>query len=83
MNIVYGFGGMRSDGDKLSFEPSIPQAWNSYSFRIHYKGDVLLIEIGREEASFHMLHGSEIEILIYGKPVTLGKEKVTVAIPKR
>ncbi|HCM14276.1 MAG TPA: family 65 glycosyl hydrolase, partial [Lachnospiraceae bacterium] len=33
MNIVYGFAGMRSDGDILSFSPSIPAAWNGYSFR--------------------------------------------------
>jgi maltose phosphorylase len=82
MNIVYGFGGMRSDGDKLSFEPSIPQAWSGYSFRIHYKNDVVLIEIGKDEASFSTLHGSEIEVLLYDKPVTLSKVKVSVAIPK-
>ncbi|MDF2484131.1 MAG: Kojibiose phosphorylase [Herbinix sp.] len=82
MNIVYGFGGMRSDGDKLSFEPSIPQAWSGYSFRIHYKNDVVLIEIGKDEASFSTLHGSEIEVLLYDKPVTLSKVKVSVTIPK-
>lgn len=27
MNIVYGFGGLRSDGEKLSVAPSIPKNW--------------------------------------------------------
>ncbi len=41
MNIVYGFGGMRSDGELLSFEPSIPSHWSRYCFQVAYRGSVL------------------------------------------
>jgi maltose phosphorylase len=34
VNIVYGFGGMRSDGHILKFNPSIPKAWDRYNFKI-------------------------------------------------
>ena len=82
MNIVYGFGGMRSDQERLSFAPSIPGAWNAYSFRIHYNDDVLQVEINQKEASFYTLHGSELEIIVYGQAITLGQEKVSLLIPK-
>lgn len=82
MNIVYGFGGMRSDGDILSFSPSIPKAWKGYSFRIHYEEDVIEVEITKDKAFFHTVNGSKINVMIYDQPVTLSGEKTTVAIPE-
>jgi maltose phosphorylase len=81
MNIVYGFGGMRSDQKQLSFAPSIPEAWNAYSFRIHYRRDVIQVEINQTEACFYTLHGTPIEVIIYDQPVTLGHDKVKLALP--
>ena len=34
MNLVYGFGGMRTDGEELSFEPSLPAKWTAFTYRI-------------------------------------------------
>ena len=82
MNIVYGFGGMRSDGETLSFSPSIPGAWKGYSFRIYYQEDVIEVEILRDRAYFHTVHGSEIDILIYEQPVTLTGERTMISIPE-
>lgn len=82
MNIVYGFGGMRSDGELLSFSPSIPQAWNGYSFNIHYQNDVIKLEIDKEKAIFCVENGSEIQVLIYGKPTIINGEKTVITIPK-
>jgi maltose phosphorylase len=80
MNIVYGFGGMRSDLERLSFAPSIPKVWRSYSFRIHYQQDVIQVEINQEEASFYTLKGTEIEVSIYGQPVTIKGERISLPI---
>lgn len=80
MNIVYGFGGMRSDREILSFAPSIPEDWNSYSFRIHYQNDVIEIEINKERVSFHTENGTGITVLIYGKQYMLSSEKTIVSI---
>jgi maltose phosphorylase len=81
MNIVYGFGGMRSDGKQLSFSPSIPRDWNGYSFRIHYQNDVIQVEINKEQAAFYSIKGTEISVLVYGEQLTISKEKVLVPIP--
>ena len=82
MNIVYGFGGMRSDQERLSFAPSIPQNWKAYSFRIHYNNDVIQVEIDQREACFHTQYGTEIDVIIYDQPVTLGREKARFLVPK-
>lgn len=80
MNIVYGFGGMRSDLELLSFAPTIPEDWNSYSFRIHYRKDIIEIEITKEQASFHTVNGTAITVAIYDQQYTLSSEKTIVAV---
>jgi maltose phosphorylase len=37
-NIMYGFGGMRTDKQILAFSPSIPKKWNKLSFKLLYQG---------------------------------------------
>ena len=82
MNIVYGFGGMRADGEELSFTPSIPKQWDGYSFRISYGGDIILVEVSKEEVSFVTVHGRNILVRIYGENILLGNEKYVIRIPK-
>lgn len=82
MNIVYGFGGMRADGEQLSFSPSIPKNWNSYSFRIGYQESVILIEVAKTQVSFQVMEGKNVLVRIYEKEYTLGKEKLLISLPK-
>ena len=74
MNIVYGFGGMQSDGACLSLSPSIPEQWQSYSFRLGYQEDIIVVEVGRETVSLYTLNGKNIRIWLYKEEVVLGKE---------
>ncbi|MBW4081860.1 glycoside hydrolase family 65 protein [Paenibacillus sp. S150] len=67
MNIVYGFGGMRSDGECLSFRPTLPQRWSSYSFQVMYEGVLLGIAVDRENVSFTALRGGTAGIRVYGQ----------------
>ena len=81
MNIVYGFGGMRSDREKLVFNPSIPKAWKSYSFRILYENSILGIIVDKECVSFKVMNGSTINICVYGEEYSIGNEGVQLDIP--
>ena len=81
MNIVYGFGGMRSDGDRLVFQPSIPQQWQSYSFRILYQGAVLCVAVGRESVSFQVVSGPAVLAQIYGTVYDIDYNGIELAIP--
>ena len=81
MNILYGFGGMRSDKEFLSFNPSIPKVWNGYSFRLGYHNDVIVVEVSKETVRFYTLNGTKLQIEVYGKLVTLSNDKTSINIP--
>lgn len=81
MNIVYGFGGMRSDGEKLSFNPSIPGKWSCYSFNILYKGLTVNVQVSKGKVHFKACP-SEVSLVVYGKEINVGPEGVDVDIPK-
>ena len=66
MNIVYGFGGLRSDGEKLSVAPSIPKNWGGYSFNISYKGVVIVYIKTKGDGV--------VELNVYGKDVEINSE---------
>lgn len=82
VNIVYGFGGMRSDGDILKFNPSIPKIWDSYSFRVVYKEAILLIKIDKEKLNFTTLNGKSVEVVIYDEKYTIHPEGVVLPMPE-
>ncbi len=81
VNIVYGFGGMRSDGEILSFAPSIPKKWNSYSFHITYGGDVIAVTVNPKEVSFFTKDGTELDILVYQEKVKINGKPSIIPIP--
>jgi len=81
MNIVYGFGGMRSDGSELSFSPSVPNGWDGYSFRISYRNNVIFVDVSRENVTFRTSDDTPVSVNVYGKPIVLGREAEIVPIP--
>ncbi|XID95599.1 glycoside hydrolase family 65 protein [Paenibacillaceae bacterium WGS1546] len=78
MNIVYGFGGMRSDGDRLVLRPTIPERWESYSFPISYKESKLLVEVTKQRASIKIVSGNAVNLTVYGQAHTVTAAGVTI-----
>ncbi|MDF2631705.1 MAG: Kojibiose phosphorylase [Caproiciproducens sp.] len=81
MNIIYGFGGMRSDRDILCFHPTIPRQWKSYSFQIMVRNDTLFVKVEQEKLRLHTKNGSEQRIRLYDKDIVIGQAEVEVEIP--
>jgi maltose phosphorylase len=81
LNIVYGFGGTRTDGDLLSFSPSLPSAWRSYAFRLVFHGTMIRVSVGQDSTVFQALGATAITVRIYGQTYTLGSDALEV--PKR
>ncbi len=79
MNIVYGFGGMRTDGEIISFAPSIPKEWKSYSFKILINNKILSVKVTSEKAIF-MLDKGEEKIVIHGKEFRITKEQLEIVM---
>jgi len=82
VNIVYGFGGMRSDGPVLAFAPTLPDAWASYSFRVRYRGSVIQVDVGARTVRFRVSEGKAVTVLIYGEPREVGTEGLEVIAPR-
>ena len=72
LNIVYGFGGVRSDGEKLVINPTLPGIWNGYSFKLNYKGCNLEVKVTRGKASITVSGGS-VNVVVCGKDIVIDK----------
>ena len=80
MNIIYGFGGMRSDGDILTFNPSIPPHWKGYSFQIAYRGALLHMEVGQDKARLRLIEGAPVKVKIGGLEAEVTADGVLVNV---
>jgi maltose phosphorylase len=80
MNVVYGFGGMRSDGEILSFNPTIPAHWKGYSFQVSYRGAVLRMEVSQGKALLRAVEGGPVLVKINGQAREVGRDGITVKI---
>ena len=80
MNIVYGFGGMRSDGNILSFRPSIPAQWASYSFQIFYREALIRVEVTQAQATLRLVEGQPVSVKVCDAVQEIDQNGITVAI---
>ncbi len=71
MNIVYGFGGVRTDGEQLSLSPSIPADWKSYSFHLLYRGVKLQIQVTKEMVKIMAEDNKSLVLELYGEKVSI------------
>jgi len=65
-SIVFGFAGMRT-GDGLSFTPSLPDSWNSLSFRLRYRGRLMEVRIDHSITDVRLLEGSALQVFFNGE----------------
>ena len=78
-NIVYGFAGLRSDGDGLGFAPRLPERWNLLCFSVLYQGRVIRITMEKDGTRFRLVRGEPLDIRVYGKPRTVSKEEIIIS----
>jgi len=76
MSIVEGFGGMRVLNNTLSFSPKIPKQWESYSFKVNFRNQVVTVNVNHNEAHFKLDGAPKITILINGKFTDIFQHKL-------
>ena len=76
--VVKGFGGMRVLKDQLYFSPFLPDKWQSFAFRIGFRGSLLRVAVNRETVEISNLSEKEINVSFFGENVLVeaGKNKV-------
>lgn len=80
LNIVYGFGGLRSDGDMLQLRPIIPAHWKKYSFKFTYQNCVVSVVVTQQNVHIQSDKPEPIAISIYDKPFNISNEPIKLEI---
>jgi alpha,alpha-trehalose phosphorylase len=73
MCIINGFGGMRVSDSVLSFAPFLPEGWDSYNFRVTFKGCLIKVEIDKDSAEYRLLDGGSITFMHNKETITIDK----------
>lgn len=74
LSVVEGFGGMCVRDGMLSFDPRLPETWESLSFKVNFRGRVLTVKVTRTAVEVSN-EGDPVEIALCGRRV-LVEEKV-------
>lgn len=75
MAVVEGFGGMRVKDDRLSFDPFLPEQWNSFSFHVTFRGALLKVTVSNNiEGNFSVSINNRSAI--EAKIILSGQEKI-------
>ncbi|HMQ00212.1 MAG TPA: glycosyl hydrolase family 65 protein, partial [Cyclobacteriaceae bacterium] len=69
MAVVKGFGGMRVEDGQLHFNPFIPKQWQSYTFKIKFRGRVIQLFVDKSGTKLNLQSGEPLTVFI-------GKEEV-------
>ncbi|MDM8533762.1 family 65 glycosyl hydrolase domain-containing protein [Clostridiaceae bacterium HSG29] len=67
MSIIYGFGRFRIKNNKITLNPFTPENWNSYSFKILFRDNLLSVTVKKEEIEILLEKGTNFDILVYNK----------------
>jgi len=76
MTVVNGFAGMRDYPEKLIFNPVLPAAWTSYSFKIAYKGRKINIKVDSSGVEYKLLKGEPLTIESNGEEMVIIVDRI-------
>jgi alpha,alpha-trehalose phosphorylase len=71
--LVFGFGGVRDFDGRLTIDPHLPQAWESLSFSLRFRGRQLRVALTHDGERYDLDRGDPIEIGIRGERHTLAR----------
>jgi alpha,alpha-trehalose phosphorylase len=78
--LVGGFGGMRDHGGQLSFDPRLPDAWHSLTWRMRWRLSRLRVRLERDAITFVVEVGEPVSLSVRGDHVDVGRTEVRVPL---
>ncbi len=78
--LVHGFGGMRQDEGRISFDPRLPADWPELRFPLTVRGSRFRVRLVREAISFTLETGEPLAVTVRGQEVTITADGVTVPL---
>ncbi len=80
---VAGFGGLRDDGESLSFRPRLPDEISRLAFKLCYREATFSVEVEPTHATYTLISGERTQFGHYGSLVELTPDgPATLPIPK-
>ncbi|MBN1269355.1 MAG: glycoside hydrolase family 65 protein [Kiritimatiellae bacterium] len=70
--VVNGFGGMRRSGDRLEFNPSLPEHWTKLEFKVWFRGGLFRIEVAGGKTKITQVKGPKATFDIRGHAIVAG-----------
>ncbi|NMA90986.1 MAG: glycoside hydrolase family 65 protein [Amphibacillus sp.] len=81
MSVVQGFGGMKIRDNQLCLNPFIPGNWNSFSFKIVFRGARLKVQVDQEKVTITNESNTPVDLHVYDEQHKLnGNSTLQVAI---
>jgi maltose phosphorylase len=79
-SMVFGYGGLRTDGDILAIGPTLPKQWRSYRFRIRYRGALMEVRVDAEGVRLHVVDGPRVTVRVYGADLEIDAGETVVPL---
>ena len=76
LSVVEGFGGMRVKNNAVHFEPQLPKAWKSLSFKINFRGSILELFVSESGSKVTLLEGQPVAVFLNGSAISFDQNKV-------
>jgi alpha,alpha-trehalose phosphorylase len=64
---VFGFGGMRADGEVLAFTPKLPEGLTRYAFSVTWRGRCLHVDVTGARAEYTLRSPGTVRITHHGE----------------
>ena len=71
MCILNGFAGMRVHDNIISFNPYLPEGWDSYKFKVSYKGRIIEVAVSNTGTTYKLLKGKSLTIFEGEKAINI------------
>ncbi len=81
--MVYGYAGVRTDGEVLALAPAMAEGWQGYRFRLVWRESMLEVRVGRGEARLRVVSGPPVPLRLYGRDVTADSDGTAVELETR
>ena len=72
MSIVEGFGGMRIVDNQLHFNTRIPDNWESYTFKVNFRDQIIKVTVSHKGADFELTGTTSITLFNHGGIIQFG-----------
>ena len=78
-SMVFGYGGMRTDGDVLILAPTLAKQWQSYRFRFLYRGALVEVRVDADKVHLQVVEGTApVTVRVYGRDYEIDTKGIAV-----